>query len=203
MRKRIQKDLGTVAVPYDPGEDDGQSRRAGGACGRSGRCGPAVTRLRLIRSEYQNYEEHAAGILNKSWSGGCGSGSHHGRNPNQKTYWPDKGDFLVATLLLVERRAGDGVFSQRRDVGRAFRVGLLISAEADWPGMCWGWSSLLLCMRIDYHRWQKWAYPLLGVSGIAALMAVSGRRAGDQRRSTVDPCRARSVFSRRNWLSCR
>jgi cell division protein FtsW len=83
--------------------------------------------------------------------------------------WPDRG-LLVATLLLVSMGlvmvfSSSAVMSEQR-YGSAY---LFIRKQIAWDAL--GLVVLFVCLKIDYHRWQKWCYMLLGWS-IIALVAV-------------------------------
>ena len=84
-------------------------------------------------------------------------------------YWPDRG-LLVGTLLLASVglvmvfSASAGMSEER--FGSAY---LFLKKQFAWDAM--GLLVLFLCLRIDYHRWQKWAYAFLGAS-ILALVGV-------------------------------
>jgi cell division protein FtsW len=77
---------------------------------------------------------------------------------------------LVATMLLV----GLGlvmVFSSSARMSEA-RFGsayLFLRKQLAWDAL--GLSAILLCMRIDYHRWQRWSVPLLSAA-LVLLAAV-------------------------------
>ncbi len=83
--------------------------------------------------------------------------------------WPDRG-LLVATLLLasvglVMVFSSSAVMSEER-YGSAY---LFLRKQLAWDAL--GLVFLFICLRVDYHRWQKWSYFLLGTS-IVALVAV-------------------------------
>src|SRR5687767_13208974 len=80
---------------------------------------------------------------------------------------PDRG-LLVATLLLVSLGlvmvfSSSATMSEER-YGSAY---LFLRKQVMWDVI--GLAMLFLCVRIDYHRWQKWAYILLGISAIALI----------------------------------
>src|SRR4051812_15753911 len=87
----------------------------------------------------------------------------------KKRRWPDRG-LLAATLLLVSVGlvmvfSSSAVMSEER-YGSAY---LFLRKQIAWDFL--GLIFLFVCLRIDYRRWQKWAYPLLGVA-IVTLIAV-------------------------------
>src|SRR5438105_13758258 len=77
---------------------------------------------------------------------------------------------LTATLLLVSVGlvmvfSSSAMMSEER-FGSAY---LFLRKQLAWDSL--GLLMLFLCLRIDYHRWQRWAYLLLGLS-VSALIAV-------------------------------
>jgi cell division protein FtsW len=77
---------------------------------------------------------------------------------------------LIATLMLMTVGLVM-VFSASASMSEA-RFGsayLLVRKQLIWDAV--GIVALLVCMRVDYHRWQKWVYPLLG-SAVVTLAAV-------------------------------
>src|SRR3989338_4727268 len=87
-----------------------------------------------------------------------------------KTVWPDRG-LLVSTLLLVSVGlvmvfSSSAVMSEER-FGSAY---LFLRKQLAWDAL--GLLMLFICLRVDYHRWQKWAYPLLAVAVIALIVVL-------------------------------
>jgi cell division protein FtsW len=64
---------------------------------------------------------------------------------------------------------------------------LFIQKQIIWDAL--GLVAMFVCLRLDYHRWQKWAYKLLGVSILAliAVLAVGPVIKGAQRWIHVGP----------------
>ncbi|MFA5975579.1 MAG: putative lipid II flippase FtsW [Elusimicrobiota bacterium] len=89
---------------------------------------------------------------------------------------------LLATLLLL----GVGlvmVFSASANMSET-RFGsayLFVRKQLLWDAL--GAGAMFLCMRIDYHRWQKWCWPLLGIAilSLGAVLAVGPVVKGAQR----------------------
>jgi cell division protein FtsW len=89
-----------------------------------------------------------------------------------KRVWPDRG-LLVSTLLLVSVGlvmvfSSSAVMSEER-YGSAY---LFVRKQLAWDAL--GLIVMFLCIRVDYRRWQKWCYMMLGWSTIAlvAVLAV-------------------------------
>jgi len=77
---------------------------------------------------------------------------------------------LIATILLVAVGllmvfSASAVMSEER-FGSAY---LFLRKQLLWDSL--GVVALLICMQMDYHRWQKWTYPLLGAA-VSALVLV-------------------------------
>lgn len=84
-----------------------------------------------------------------------------------KKYWPDR-PLLTATLLLVSVGlvmvfSSSAMMSEER-FGSAY---LFLRKQIAWDAL--GLAAMFICLRIDYHRWQRWAYPLLIISVIALV----------------------------------
>ena len=82
---------------------------------------------------------------------------------------------LITTLLLM----GVGlvmVFSASANMSQE-RFGsayLFLRKQLVWD--FFGFAALIVCMRIDYHRWQKWCYGMLAAAVVTlALVLVVGR----------------------------
>jgi cell division protein FtsW len=95
-----------------------------------------------------------------------------GRSKSSKKIWPDR-TLLAATLLLacfglVMVFSSSAMMSEER-YGSAY---LFVRKQLAWDFL--GLLALLVCTRIDYHRWQRWAYLLLGASvfGLVGVLAV-------------------------------
>src|SRR4051812_39487315 len=93
------------------------------------------------------------------------------KNKSRK-YWPDRG-LLISTLLLVSVGlvmvfSSSAVMSEER-FGSAY---LFLRKQIAWDIL--GLVCLFVCVRIDYHKWQKWSYLLLGLSilGLIGVLAV-------------------------------
>jgi cell division protein FtsW len=89
-----------------------------------------------------------------------------------KRFWVDR-PLLIATLLLVAVGllmvfSSSAIMSQER-FGSAY---LFLRKQIMWDII--GLIVLTICMRMDYHRWQKWTYPLLGIAvlTLAAVLVV-------------------------------
>jgi cell division protein FtsW len=92
-----------------------------------------------------------------------------GITKGRKNIWPDRG-LLVSTLLLasvglVMVFSSSAMMSEER-FGSAY---LFLRKQLLWVSL--GLLVMFICLRIDYHRWQKWTYPIMGIS-LFALIAV-------------------------------
>src|SRR5436190_1670588 len=77
----------------------------------------------------------------------------------------------MATLLLVGVGlvmvfSASAIMSEER-FGSAY---LFVRKQIAWDGL--GLLMMFLCMRLDYHRWQRWAYMLLGWTMVALVVVL-------------------------------
>ncbi len=84
--------------------------------------------------------------------------------------WPDRG-LLVSTLLLVSVGlvmvfSSSAVMSEER-FGSAY---LFLRKQVLWDLL--GVIMLVVCLRIDYHKWQKKAYLLLGIAILGLILVL-------------------------------
>jgi cell division protein FtsW len=105
----------------------------------------------------------------------------------RKNVWPDRG-LLVSTLLLasvglVMVFSSSAMMSEER-FGSAY---LFLRKQLAWVSL--GLVILFLALRTDYHRWQKWAYPLMALSliGLVAVLLVGPVIKGAQRWIHIGP----------------
>jgi cell division protein FtsW len=87
-----------------------------------------------------------------------------------KKLWPDRG-LLAATLLLMAFGllmvfSASAMMSENR-FGSPY---LFVQKQLLWDFL--GVVALLVCTRIDYHRWQKWSYPLLAAAAVTLLLVL-------------------------------
>jgi cell division protein FtsW len=78
---------------------------------------------------------------------------------------------LLATLLLmgvglVMVFSASAMMADQR-FGSAY---LFLRKQLIWDAL--GIVALFACMRIDYHKWQKWAYPLLGAAIVSLILVL-------------------------------
>lgn len=83
--------------------------------------------------------------------------------------WADR-PLVIATILLVAVGllmvfSASAIMSEER-FGSAY---LFLRKQLLWDIL--GVLALFICMRVDYHRWQKWTYFILG-SALISLVAV-------------------------------
>lgn len=84
--------------------------------------------------------------------------------------WPDRG-LLVATLLLVSVGlvmvfSSSAVMSEER-FGSAY---LFLRKQIVWDIL--GLLMLVVCLRVDYHKWQKKSYALLGIAVVGLILVL-------------------------------
>ncbi len=85
----------------------------------------------------------------------------------KKRVWADR-PLLLTTLLLVSVGlvmvfSSSAMMAEQR-FGSAY---LFLRKQLLWDAV--GLAALVICMRVDYHKWQRWSFALLAVAAVTLL----------------------------------